>query len=372
MRRPQTPRPLPISKDGSNGAARGAAKSAQPRQSADAEPAKTGSAAGGRQRESVQQRANARQSETRQRDGETRQRDGRRDTARSRPASGRRPSRSEPASKAPSKAVTRASSGVVASAKVAETSLASSDDHVVSHGLQQRYEEQRVANRKRSFNKVKRLVYAVVAAALVAWMALASPLFALRMSEIRVSGSGGQLSPASVAKVIGDQEGRSLLLIDVAKQAKRVDKAFVRVRSVTIERDWPRGLNVMVTMRVPVAVLKTAKGYQILDADAVVLETRSSQPAGLAVIESSGKINSVQVQSITVAMGALDESVRSQVVSASATESGYVSFKLSSGASVIWGDNDRPALKARVLKTLLSIQASVYDVSYPLNPTTKK
>ena len=357
MRRPQTPRPLPINKDGSNGAARGAAKSAQPRQSADANtgPAKTGSAAGSRQRESAQQRVSSRQSETRQRDE-------RQNAARSRPASGRRSPRSEPASKAPSKAVTRASSGVVASAKVAEASLASTDDHVVSHGLQQRYEEQRVANRKRSFNKLKRLVYVVVVLA----------LFALRMSEIRVSGSGGQLSPASVTKVIGDQEGRSLLLIDVAKQAKRVDKAFVRVRSVTIEREWPRGLNVMVTMRVPVAVLKTAKGYQILDGDAVVLETRSSQPAGLAVIESSGKINSVQVQSITTAMGALDESVRSQVVSASATESGYVSFKLSSGASVIWGDNDRPALKARVLKTLLSIQASVYDVSYPLNPTTKK
>lgn len=363
MRRPQTPRPLPINKDGSNGAARGAAKSAQPRQSADANtgPAKTGSAASSRQRENSQQPETSRRRENR-----------RQDSARSRPAPGRRPVRSEPASKAPSKAVTRTSSGVVASAKVAEASLASTDDHVVSHGLQQRYEEQRVANRKRSFNKLKRLVYAVVAAALVAWVALASPLFALRMSEIRVSGSGGQLSPASVAKVIGDQEGRSLLLIDVAKQAKRVDKAFVRVRSVTIEREWPRGLNVMVTMRVPVAVLKTAKGYQILDGDAVVLETRSSQPAGLAVIESSGKINSVQVQSITTAMGALDESVRSQVVSASATESGYVSFKLSSGASVIWGDNDRPALKARVLKTLLSIQASVYDVSYPLNPTTKK
>lgn len=363
MRRPQTPRPLPINKDGSNGAARGAAKSAQPRQSADANtgPAKTGSAAGSRQRESAQQRVSSRQSETRQRDE-------RQNAARSRPASGRRSSRSEPASKA----VTRTSSGVVASAKVAEASLASTDDHVVSHGLQQRYEEQRVANRKRSFNKLKRLVYVMVILALVAWVALASPLFALRMSEIRVSGSGGQLSPASVTKVIGDQEGRSLLLIDVAKQAKRVDKAFVRVRSVTIEREWPRGLNVMVTMRVPVAVLKTAKGYQILDGDAVVLETRSSQPAGLAVIESSGKINSVQVQSITTAMGALDESVRSQVVSASATESGYVSFKLSSGASVIWGDNDRPALKARVLKTLLSIQASVYDVSYPLNPTTKK
>lgn len=363
MRRPQTPRPLPINKDGSNGAARGAAKSAQPRQSADANtgPAKTGSAAGSRQRENSQQPETSRRRENR-----------RQDSARSRPAPGRRPVRSEPASKAPSKAVTRTSSGVVASAKVAEASLASTDDHVVSHGLQQRYEEQRVANRKRSFNKLKRLVYVVVVLALVAWVALASPLFALRMSEIRVSGSGGQLSPASVTKVIGDQEGRSLLLIDVAKQAKRVDKAFVRVRSVTIEREWPRGLNVMVTMRVPVAVLKTAKGYQILDGDAVVLETRSSQPAGLAVIESSGKINSVQVQSITTAMGALDESVRSQVVSASATESGYVSFKLSSGASVIWGDNDRPALKARVLKTLLSIQASVYDVSYPLNPTTKK
>ena len=81
--------------------------------------------------------------------------------------------------------------GYVASAKVAEASLASTDDHVVSHGLQQRYEEQRVANRKRSFNKLKRLVYVVVVLALVAWVALASPLFALRMSEIRVSGSGG-------------------------------------------------------------------------------------------------------------------------------------------------------------------------------------
>lgn len=366
MRRPQTPRPLPINKDGSNGAARGAAKSAQPRQrsaatDASAGPAKTGSAASSRQR-----RESSRQPET-----SRRRESGRQDSVRSRPAPGRRPLRSE-AAKAPSKAVTRTSSGVVASAKVAEASLASTDDHVVSHGLQQRYEEQRAANRKRSFNKLKRLVYVLVALALVVWVALASPLFALRMSEIRVSGSGGQLSPASVAKVIGDQEGRSLLLIDVAKQAKRVDKAFVRVRSVSIERDWPRGLNVMVTMRVPVAVLKTAKGYQILDADAVVLETRSSQPSGLALIESSGKINSVQVQSITTAMGALDESVRSQVASASATESGYVSFKLSSGASVIWGDNDRPALKARVLKTLLSIQASVYDVSYPLNPTTKK
>ena len=70
MRRPQTPRPLPINKDGSNGAARGAAKSAQPRQSADANtgPAKTGSAAGSRQRESAQQRVSSRQSETRQRD----------------------------------------------------------------------------------------------------------------------------------------------------------------------------------------------------------------------------------------------------------------------------------------------------------------
>mgnify|MGYP001680284448 FL=1 len=43
---------------------------------------------------------------------------------------------------------------------------------------------------------------------------------------------------------------------------------------------------------------------------------------------------------------------------------------LSDGARVRWGDASESALKARVLKVLLSQRASVYDVSSPHAPTT--
>jgi len=44
---------------------------------------------------------------------------------------------------------------------------------------------------------------------------------------------------------------------------------------------------------------------------------------------------------------------------------------LSSGASVVWGNNQDNALKARVLATLMTTTASIYDVSSPHRPTTR-
>ena len=54
----------------------------------------------------------------------------------------------------------------------------------------------------------------------------------------------------------------------------------------------------------------------------------------------------------------------------SAGATGQVTLVLSDGARVRWGDASESALKARVLKVLLSQRASVYDVSSPHAPTT--
>ena len=58
------------------------------------------------------------------------------------------------------------------------------------------------------------------------------------------------------------------------------------------------------------------------------------------------------------------------LVEAEDGSTGQVTLVLSDGARVRWGDASESALKARVLKVLLSQRASVYDVSSPHAPTT--
>ena len=70
-------------------------------------------------------------------------------------------------------------------------------------------------------------------------------------------------------------------------------------------------------------------------------------------------------------LGALDEGTRRQVASVQVTRAGQVSFTLSDGATVNWGGAEESAVKARVLKGLLSQKAKRYDVSAPHAPVTE-
>ena len=70
-------------------------------------------------------------------------------------------------------------------------------------------------------------------------------------------------------------------------------------------------------------------------------------------------------------LGALDEGTRRQVASVQVTRAGQVAFTLSDGATVNWGGAEESAVKARVLKGLLSQKAKRYDVSAPHAPVTE-
>lgn len=283
---------------------------------------------------------------------------------------------------------------------------------VVSTGLRDRLTERRRALVRLRTRRVAYGVVGAVVAVAAVWALLFSPLLGLRLAEVRVTGSDGTVSAAQVRSSLASQEGRSLLRMDLRATGRQVSDSLVRVRSATVTRRWPHGLSVAVQMRQPVAVLEAPGGFQVLDGDAVVLETVSTPPASLVRItlppaqqaaqpadgspdaqataspspdaqesaatpvatptpQAPSLPTGAQVRAVARAAGMLDARVRSMVASGSASAAGQVSFELTSGAHVVWGDERDGELKAQVLGALLRRQASVYDVSSPRSPTTR-
>ncbi|WP_366181425.1 FtsQ-type POTRA domain-containing protein [Actinomyces timonensis] len=252
---------------------------------------------------------------------------------------------------------------------------------VVSTGLTDRLAERRRAARSLRLRRLTGAVVALLVVAAIAWGVLYSPLLALRPADIAVQGAegaSGAVGADQVRGVLAAHEGESLVRLDVDRLGGEVADGLVRVRSASVTRSWPHGLTVTLELRNPVAAQETDEGYAVLDSEAVVLETVAEAPAGLTRLAADGAdkggappLNAAQVATMTAIMGSLDATTRQQVSQSTISTTGQVALSLANGARVVWGDGSQSALKARVLATLLTTSASVYDVSAPHNPTTR-
>ena len=260
-----------------------------------------------------------------------------------------------------------------------QVALPHGDDRVVSTGLADRLKERQQALRRLRLRRVTTAAIVVLVVALATWALLFSPLLGLQPQRISVAGSDGSVSDKQVRDVLAPYTGDSLLRLDTGRLSTQVSDKLVRVRQAQVTRSWPRGLRVQLTMRVPVATVQGADGYQVLDNEAVVLERVPEAPSGLVTIvpdktdgaSGSQTISAKQVAAVTQVVGSLTPQTLAQVASGSATEAGQVTLTMSNGASVVWGDTQDNELKARVLATLMTTSASIYDVSSPHRPTTR-
>ncbi|SHE26470.1 cell division protein FtsQ/DivIB [Actinomyces glycerinitolerans] len=245
-------------------------------------------------------------------------------------------------------------------------------DRVVSTGLTDRLDERRRARRRLRRGRLVRAVALVAALVLLGWGALFSPLLALRTTDITVTGADDTVDAAAVQQALADHAGQSLLRLNVGALGDEVADSLVRVKSAAVTRSWPHGLAVRLTLRVPVAARPTDAGYQVLDGEAVVLETVEQAPDDLAVIQTQPgqELSEVQVSAVTEAIGSLDADVRAQVAKGAVSDTGQVTLTLTGGATVVWGQSTDNELKARVLAVLLDQEAQTYDVSSPHSPTT--
>ncbi|WP_380168553.1 cell division protein FtsQ/DivIB [Jannaschia sp. R86511] len=211
------------------------------------------------------------------------------------------------------------------------------------------------------------LVLAVVSGA--AWWAWDAGHLDTRVVEV----SGTDRVPVEQVQALAEQAvGTPLVAVDVGAIDAAVQELPL-VLDVEVERRWPRTLGVVVTERVAVAVVPADEGgYEVVDADGVVLATATEPPPDVPLlrvdVEAAGTDTLAAARDV---LAALPADLQRRTTDISAASPADVRLVVD-GADVRWGtaaDSDR---KVEVLLGLLdSVPASVYDVSAPGAPAVR-
>lgn len=186
------------------------------------------------------------------------------------------------------------------------------------------------------------------------------------------------LSTQQVKAALAPLQGKPLTQIS-DEEVSGLLQPLVQVKAVTTQARPPSTLQVRITERVPVALVKQAEVYQLVDVDGVQLG-KAKDPASikLPVIESGrGALPKDLFHAITGVLGALPPDVLARLSDASAKSVDAVELKLVDGQTIVWGNAGEKELKARVLTALLKAPAdpknpvAIYDVSVPRHPVTR-
>lgn len=232
---------------------------------------------------------------------------------------------------------------------------------------------ERLAERRRV--RKRRIVRASIAGAAVvilAWVVFFSPLLALRSGGVAVRGAGAAgVADGDVKAAVGEYVGTPLVRLNTGEVESKVRKSLPMVKRAKVTRNFPGGVTVAVTLRKPVACMVEKTSCTAIDEDGVRLDLPKSQTASLPKLKLANGDAPRATSVMGAVLGALDEGTRRQVASVEVTRAGQVSFTLSDGATVNWGGAEESAVKARVLKGLLSQKAKRYDVSAPHAPVTE-
>lgn len=249
---------------------------------------------------------------------------------------------------------------------------ASTDRHapsVVTTALSKKLKE-RASLRRRTRWKISGGVAAIVLVlAGIGALTLFSPLFALRADQIQVTGENPPIDKAQVQAIAAEWEGTPLPRLATANVAQKVRADNPWIKRADITRDYPHGLTLALTVRTPVA--KTAAGNQLVADDGVLLPGEGVETPPLPVLTVAGGTRAGEHRAAGAHVSAvLNEELRQGVTAIEVAANGRVTLVIGQ-AKVSWGTIDASDLKARVLHTLLQKPASVYDLTDPLNPTTK-
>ena len=220
----------------------------------------------------------------------------------------------------------------------------------------------------------RRIVRASVAGAalvLLAWVVFFSPLLALRSGGVEVRGAGAGVADADVKAAVAEYVGTPLVRLNTGEVESKVRKSLPMVKRAKVTRNFPGGVTVAVTLRKPVACMVEKASCTAIDEDGVRLDVPKSQTSSLPKLKLADGDAPRATSIMGAVLGALDEGTRRQVASVQVTRAGQVAFTLSDGATVNWGGAEESAVKARVLKGLLSQKAKRYDVSAPHAPVTE-
>lgn len=153
------------------------------------------------------------------------------------------------------------------------------------------------------------------------------------------------------------------------------------VDDVSLRAEPPHGLVVEVHEHRPIAMSPRDKQYVVFSEDGTELAeitSKKAQEFDLPVVVSAADVTDEDVfNTITEVLGSLPEDLRDHVRAASGSSIDSIELELTSGKTVMWGNNEEAEKKAKVLQALLGLEdeaaegISEYDVSAPDFPVTR-
>ena len=210
----------------------------------------------------------------------------------------------------------------------------------------------------------------VVLAGFGVWVVYASSWLGLRSVEVEGT---SYLTPGEIERVADLEKGTPLARVDLAAVEDRIAQ-LPAVADVDVQRDWPNDVRIEVQERKAVAAVRQDHQWHGMDAEGVLFRTYRQQPGGLPLVRA-GQLDDEgsddALKEVAGVVAALDRSIARKVDYVEVASMDAIELVLSSGDEVRWGSAAQSDLKARVLATLLEVDASVYDVTVPEQPTTR-
>jgi cell division protein FtsQ len=191
----------------------------------------------------------------------------------------------------------------------------------------------------------------------------------LDVENVDVSGAQN-ITGAEVRARALIEEGTPLARVDLGRAESRV-RSLAIVKEVDVSRQWPDTVLVEIVERVAIAVVEIGGRLRGMDAEGVVFRDYKRAPTGLPRVQTEIGTSAEALREAAQVVSALPESLTLVVDHVLVATVDEISLFLKDGRQVVWGSAEDSETKARVAAELLQeVDAQVYDVSVPTQPTT--
>jgi len=226
--------------------------------------------------------------------------------------------------------------------------------------------ERRVPSRARYLTRRWIAALVVLSVAVVAYLVMFTSLLGVRSVEVI---GAKDISKDAVLKAAAIENGTPMVRLDADEAAARVAK-LPRVFEVVVERSWPSTVEIIITERAPVAILRSGTEIHLVDSTGLDYAKVATPPAGLPTLAMSNvRPDDPATKAAVTVLGAIPKQLKAQVTTITAKTQGDVQMTLTDGRLIKWGDAHDNARKAAVLAAVLTRPGKTYDVATPDFPT---
>ncbi|GLX48239.1 cell division protein FtsQ [Streptomyces hygroscopicus subsp. hygroscopicus] len=233
--------------------------------------------------------------------------------------------------------------------------------------------------------RLRTIVVLAVAVVLVAagslWVLYGSSW--LRVERVPVSGTR-VLTPGEVRDAAAVPVGAPMVSVDTGAIAARMRRKLPRIDTVDVSRSWPHGIELKVTERTPVLLVRKGGDFDEVDHRGVRFATVAQAPPGIPQLRMSVSARGPAAASLrrfgtgrlvreaVRVAGELPGPVRTLTRTVQVRSYDDIELELADGRTVAWGSAENGRAKARTLTALMKAASGArhFDVSAPTAPAS--